>query len=242
MMPRIMNPQPNNINPPSMVQVAMDPRRPMVPAMGRDIQLYEAPLERVWGRDDGWIQPPDTTGNKNYRPISMGGTVPDPEEGMFPPAIPLDEVINRNSSSWPSFAQPPPIGVNHSILFDYPHVDIPDYYEYSPDTTKKIPTEVNKQPPDPHDSAANQRPWQWERIVTHPRPWNVPESNVPNRRELSEGKYFRQPSAKPEGYNVSVHFVHLYKHKCCYFQFYFYVVRHQKNACGNADRRHQRET
>ena len=209
MMPRIMNPQPNNVNPPSMVQVAMDPRRPMVPGMGRDIQLYEAPLERQWGRDDGWVQPPDTTGNKNYRPISMGGVVPDPEEGMFPPAIPLDDVIDRNSSTWPTngFLPAPPIGVNQSTLFNYPRVEMPPYWEYNPDTTAKIAKaiEVNKQPPDMHDSVANQRPWQWEVVKTHPRPWNVPPSYKPDRRELSDSdKFFHQPSQKPEGYRVSV--------------------------------------
>ena len=139
MMPRIMNPQPNNRNPPSMVEVAMDPRRPIVPAQGRDIQLYEVPLQRQWGRDEGWVQPPDTTGNKNYRPISLGGTVPDPEEGFFAPNIPLDDVIDRNSPSWPvnGFQAAPPMGVNQSVLFNYPTVQIPDYYEYSPDTTNK---------------------------------------------------------------------------------------------------------
>ena len=114
-----------------MVEVAMDPRRPMVPAQGRDIQLYEVPLQRQWGRDEGWVQPPDTTGNKNYRPISLGGTVPDPEEGFFAPNIPLDDVIDRNSPSWPvnGFQKAPPMGVNQSVLFNYPPVQVPDYYE-----------------------------------------------------------------------------------------------------------------
>jgi hypothetical protein len=202
-----MNPQPNNTNPPSMVQVAMDPRRPLVPAQGRDIQLYEVPLEREWGRDDGWIQPPDTTGNKNYRPISLGGTVPDPEEGMFPPAIPLDDVINRNSSQWPTegFKKPPPLGVNHSVLFNYPYVQIPDYYEFDGDTSQKIPKaiEVNKQPPDMHDSAANQRPFKWQTTKTYPRPWSVPEYLKPNRRALSEGAFFKQPSDNNLDYQIT---------------------------------------
>ncbi|MGA9041634.1 MAG: hypothetical protein WB421_13965 [Terriglobales bacterium] len=204
MMPRIMNPMPNNITPPSMVQASMDPRRPLVPAQGRDLQLYEVPLQRQWGRDDGFIQPPDTTGNKNYRPISMGGTVSDPENGYFPMDIPIDDVLNRNTSNWPSsFKVNTPIGVNQSILFDYPYIPPPDYTSFPSDTTQKIPKaiEVNKQPPDVHDSASNQRKWNWETITTYPRPWNVPPSYKPNRRELSDsGHFFHQPTKKLENY------------------------------------------
>jgi hypothetical protein len=204
-MARVMNPEPNNINPPSMVQIRMDPRRSFAQQVGNDIQLYECPLQREWGRDPGWIQPPDTTGNKNYRPIVSGGTVADPSDGSMPPDIPLDDVINRQSSTWPSFKPNPPIGVNHSILFNYPYVPKPDYYAYSPDTTKKIPLEVNKQPPDTHDSAVNQRPWNWEIIKTEGRPWKVPDPYKPDRRELSDtGKYFNQPTQKPTDFRVSL--------------------------------------
>ena len=207
MMPRIMNPQPNNINPPSMVNIAMDPRRALVPGMGRDIQLYEVPLQREWGRDEGWVQPPDTTGNKNYRPICMGGTVADPEEGFFPPAIPFDDVYDRSSPSWPipNLKKGPPIGVNHSTLYNYPLVPMADYREYNPDTTKKLPLEVNKQPNDPHDSMANQRAWTWETVDTYPRPWNVPPSYKPDRRQLSESNtFFHQPSMPLVDHRVSV--------------------------------------
>lgn len=190
---RVMNPQPNNINPPSMVRVAMDPRNPIV---------YEVPLERVWGRDPGWIQPPDTTGNKNYRPISMGGVVPDPENGYFPVEIPLDDVIDRTKSDWPSFKSAPPIGANLSVLFNYPYVSPPDYFEYPDDTTKKIPTEVNKQPPDVVDSEARQKAFVWETVTTYPRPWTVPKEYKPNRMELSDNKeYIIQPTQKRTDFN-----------------------------------------
>jgi len=183
-----MNPAPNNLSPPSMVRVAMDPRNPIV---------YPVPLERVWGRDDGWIQPEDTTGNKNFRPLAMGGPVPDPQDGFFPPQIPLDDVINRTSSSWPSFTPAPPIGANKSVLYDYTHIPPPDYFEYPDDTTKKIATEVNKQPPDIRDSNAVQKPFSWETITTYYRDWSVPQKYTPDRQELSDScKYFHQPTQK----------------------------------------------
>ena len=197
-MARVMNPNPNNVNPPSMVRINQDPRNPIV---------YEQPLQREWGRDPGWIQPPDTTGNKNYRPIHLGGTVADPGEGSFPTAIPLDDIIDRQSSKWEinKIKQAPPLGVNHSVLFNYKPVPMADYREFPDDTTKKIPLEVNKQPPDPHDSIANYRGFKWQTIVTEGRPWSVPESYKPDRRELSDSrKFFNQPTPKGTEFRVSM--------------------------------------
>ena len=196
-MSRVMNPNPNNVNPPSMVRVAMDPRNPIV---------YEIPLQREWGRDDGWMQPPETTGNKNFRPLTLGGPVPDPEEGYFPTGIPLDDVIDRMSSTWPSFHPPPDVPANLNVLYDYDYICPPDVWEFPSDTTKKIAIEVNKQPPDVRRSEATQRRWKWEAIRTHPRPWKVPPYYHPDRRGLSDyDVYFKQPTKKQNAFRVNFH-------------------------------------